>query len=124
MLYCIGRTRTNCMLCYIGRTRTNCMLCYVPTGARCDGPPVVSTNGERGPVGEATDGPGGGDADVSLYPLDYCLGCCFFVRKNSYFLRDWSLITGRGGGLKTGAGGGGGRVKFYPYKKGGGRKKF
>ena len=37
-------------------------------------------------------------------------------------VRDWSLITGRGGGYKTG--GGGGHVKFYPYKKGGGRKKF
>ena len=31
-------------------------------------------------------------------------------------LRDWSLITGRGG-YKTG---GGDHVKFYPYKKGGG----
>ena len=31
------------------------------------------------------------------------------------FLRDWSLIMGRGG-YKTG----GGHVKFYPYKKGGG----
>ena len=27
-------------------------------------------------------------------------------------LRDWSLITGRGGGYKTG--GGEGHVKFYP----------
>ena len=35
-------------------------------------------------------------------------------------IRDWSLITGRGGGYKTG---GGGHVKFYPYEKGG-RKKF
>ena len=35
-------------------------------------------------------------------------------------LRDWSLITGRGGGYKMG---GGGHVKFYPYEKGG-RKKF
>ena len=32
-------------------------------------------------------------------------------------LRDWSLITGREGGYKTG---GGGHVKFYPYEKGGG----
>ena len=32
-------------------------------------------------------------------------------------LRDWSSITGRGGGLKRE---GGGQVKFYPYKKGGG----
>ena len=35
-------------------------------------------------------------------------------------LRDWSLITGRGGGgYKTG---GGGHVKFYPYEKGGAGK--
>ena len=31
-------------------------------------------------------------------------------------VRDWSLITGRGGGYKTG----GGHVKFYLYEKGGG----
>ena len=35
------------------------------------------------------------------------------------FVRDWSLITGRGG-LQNGRGG---HVKFYPYEKGG-RKKF
>ena len=43
-----------------------------------------------------------------------------------YAIRDWSLIMGRGGGYKTGrgvGGGGGGQVKFYPYKKGG-RKRF
>ena len=34
-------------------------------------------------------------------------------------VRDWSLITGRGG-YKTG--GGGGHVKFYPYEKGGAEK--
>ena len=34
-------------------------------------------------------------------------------------VRDWSLITGRGG-LQNGRGG---HVKFYPYTKGG-RKKF
>ena len=34
-------------------------------------------------------------------------------------LRDWSLITGRGG-LQNGRGG---HVKFYPYKKGGGAEK-
>ena len=34
------------------------------------------------------------------------------------FIRDWSLITGMGGGgYKTG---GGRHVKFYPYEKGGG----
>ena len=36
-----------------------------------------------------------------------------------HHLREWSLITGRGG-LQNGRGG---HVKFYPYKKGG-RKKF
>ena len=36
-----------------------------------------------------------------------------------YVLRDWSLITGRGGGgYKAG---GGVHVKFYPYVKGGGK---
>ena len=33
-------------------------------------------------------------------------------------IRDWSLITGRGGGGATKREGG--HVKFYPYKKGGG----
>ena len=33
-----------------------------------------------------------------------------------FSLRDWSLITGRGGATKRE----GGHVKFYPYKKGGG----
>ena len=33
-------------------------------------------------------------------------------------LREWSLITGRGGGLQNDRGGGG-QVKFDPYKKGG-----
>ena len=32
-------------------------------------------------------------------------------------LRDWSLITGRGGATKRE----GGHVKFYPYEKGGGK---
>ena len=35
------------------------------------------------------------------------------------YVRDWSLIKGRGG-YKTG----GGPVRFYPYKKGEGREKF
>ena len=35
--------------------------------------------------------------------------------------RDWSLITGRGGGA-TKREGGGGHVKFYPYEKGGAEK--
>ena len=37
-------------------------------------------------------------------------------------LRDWSLITGRGGGGATKREGGGGQVKFYPHKKGGAGK--
>ena len=39
-------------------------------------------------------------------------------RAGSSSLRDWSLITGRGG-LQNGRGG---HVKFYPYKKGGAEK--
>ena len=38
--------------------------------------------------------------------------------KKGRSLRDWSLITGRGG-YKTG-----GHVKFYPYEKAGGGKSF
>ena len=38
---------------------------------------------------------------------------------SSVHIRDWSLITGRGG-LQNGRGG---HVKFYPYEKGG-QKKF
>ena len=34
--------------------------------------------------------------------------------------RDWSLITGRGGGGATQREGGGGHMKFYPYENGGG----
>ena len=38
-------------------------------------------------------------------------------------VRDWSLITGTGGGgLQNGRGGG--QVKFHPYKKRGGAKSF
>ena len=50
------------------------------------------------------------------------VGLCLGQKtKNSALgtLRDWSLITGRGG-LQNGRGG---HVKFYPYEKGG-RKKF
>ena len=35
---------------------------------------------------------------------------------------DWSLITGRGGGYKTG--GGGGAREVLPLRKGGGGKSF
>ena len=31
-------------------------------------------------------------------------------------VRDWSLITGRGGGVQNGMGGGV-HMKFYPYEK-------
>ena len=37
--------------------------------------------------------------------------------NDSKLKRDWSLITGKGGG---GQQKGGGHVKFYPYEKGGG----
>ena len=37
-------------------------------------------------------------------------------------IRDWSSITGRGGGA-TKRKGGGGHVKFNPHKKGGGAEK-
>ena len=36
--------------------------------------------------------------------------------------RDWSLITGRGGGLQNGRGGG--HMNFYAYERGGGRNSF
>ena len=36
-------------------------------------------------------------------------------------IRNWPLITGRGGGLQNGRGW---HVKFYPYEKGGGGKSF
>ena len=45
------------------------------------------------------------------------------VQNYGIAIRDWSLITGRvGGGLQNGRGMV--NMKFYPYKKGGGRKKF
>ena len=44
----------------------------------------------------------------------HCVRC-----QGSILLREWSLITGRGG-LQNGRGG---HVKFYPYEKGG-REKF
>ena len=37
------------------------------------------------------------------------------LRLHSH-IRDWSLITGKGGATKRE---GGGHVKFYPYEKGG-----
>ena len=40
-----------------------------------------------------------------------------FYKVFSYKLREWSLITGRGG-LQNGRGG---HLKFYPYQKGGGK---
>ena len=44
----------------------------------------------------------------------------FNNQYDSNNLRDWSLITGRGGGATKREGG---HVKFYPYEKGG-RKSF
>ena len=44
-----------------------------------------------------------------------------FANEHSDKVRDWSLIIGRGGGATKQEGGG--HVKFYPYEKGGGRKK-
>ena len=38
------------------------------------------------------------------------------------YVRDWSLITGIGGGaLRNRRGGGAGHLKFYPYEKGSGK---
>ena len=51
-----------------------------------------------------------------------CIYISFHLRA---VLRDWSLITGRGGGGGATKREGGGHVKFYPYERGGGRhKKF
>ena len=44
--------------------------------------------------------------------------CCGMSQHSVSTVRDWSLITGRGG-LQNWWGGGG-HVKFYPDKKGGG----
>ena len=41
----------------------------------------------------------------------------FHRAVQSYTIRDWSLITGRGGGATKREGG---HMKFYPYEKGGG----
>ena len=43
------------------------------------------------------------------------------LEKVRLTLRDWSLITGRGG-LQNGRGGG--HMKFYPYEKGGRKQSF
>ena len=43
------------------------------------------------------------------------------IANASRNIRDWSLITGRGGLQNVR---GGGHVKFYPYEKGGGGKSF
>ena len=47
------------------------------------------------------------------------LAGCLTAPFVSSLIREWSLITGRGG-LQNGRGG---HVKFYPYEKGG-QKKF
>ena len=56
--------------------------------------------------------------DVLLEVLtpSFLFPACFFCWG---YVREWSIITGRGG-LQNGRGG---HVKFYPYEKGG-RKKF
>ena len=44
-------------------------------------------------------------------------GACIFQGTGARVqIRDWTLITGRGGGVQNGRAG---QVKFYPYKKGG-----
>ena len=45
------------------------------------------------------------------------MGLMINIIDNLVGLRDWSLITGGGGGLKKGRRRG--DVKFYPYEKGG-----
>ena len=46
------------------------------------------------------------------------------MRTVFFYIMDWSLITGRGGGYKMRGRGGGGHAKFTPPKRGGGRKSF
>ena len=41
-----------------------------------------------------------------------------YYGHSGLIIRDWSLITGRGGGLQNWRGG---HVKFNPYEKGGGK---
>ena len=41
------------------------------------------------------------------------------IKARPLLIRDWSLITGRGGGLQNGRGW---HIQFYPYEKGGGYK--
>ena len=55
--------------------------------------------------------PQGAPRDVNY---DHCESC----DDSLLYLRDWSLITGRGGATKRE----GGHVKFYPYEKGGHNK--
>ena len=68
---------------------------------------------------------------VLLHNIDWCsllflpldgtisvaLHICVFFIFAYHELREWSLITGKGGGLQKGRRGEG-QVKFYPYKKG------
>ena len=49
-----------------------------------------------------------------------CSKKCKLARFHEYIIRDWSLITGRGG-YKTG---GGGAREVLPLRKGGGGKSF
>ena len=68
---------------------------------------------------------------MSLLPCNsVCSYLIFIINNYSNYLRsrqrvrDRSLITGRGGGYKTGGGGGGGAHKVLPLQKGGGGKSF
>ena len=55
------------------------------------------------------------------YVFDSCHGnaqLCHDTCLSKLCIRDWSLIMGRGATKRER---GGGHVKFYPYKKGGGK---
>ena len=60
---------------------------------------------------------------ISLFHRDVRLGLRSDLMTFILFhvIRDWSLITGRGGATNRE---GGGHVKFYPYEKGGAEKMF
>ena len=55
---------------------------------------------------------------ITCHRLSYSGGHSQTPRLEAPALREWSLITGRGG-LQNGRGG---HVKFYPYEKGGAEK--
>ena len=55
---------------------------------------------------------------IKALHISLALPCCHLLW--TIHLRDWSLITGRGGGYKTG---GGGAREVLPLRKGGGAEK-